>query len=213
MEVEKVKEGMVPNLKKIKLGRKVTEDMKSMSNVDEVMDLKALLIGEIPISLNCSTVSLTLLTIFKSKKAEEDLTEIEGKDPVAKEDEGHGGVTIESSEECKPQKVILEKPSVEMTRHIMPLYVRAYLNGRPVCKVLTDNGSMVNVMQLRMLRALGKSISDLIEIEVAVFAFTGEVSKTLGILPIDIIIGRKNSLSTFFVIDSTTNYNILLRRD
>ena len=59
MEVEKVKEGMVPNLKKIKLGRKVTEDMKSMSSVDEVMDLKPLLIGEIPISLNCSTVSLT----------------------------------------------------------------------------------------------------------------------------------------------------------
>ena len=139
--------------------------------------------------------------------------EIEGKHPVEKEDEGHGGVTIESSEECRPQKMILEKPSVEMMRHIMPLYVRAHLNGRPVCKVLTDNGSMVNVMQLRMLRALGRSISDLIEIEVVVFAFTGEVSKTLGILPIDIIIGRKTSLSTFFVIDSTANYNILLRRD
>ena len=27
---------------------------------------------------------------------------------------GYGGVTIESSEECRPQKVILEKPSVEI---------------------------------------------------------------------------------------------------
>ena len=125
---------------------------------------------------------------------------------------GHGGVTIESSEECRPQKVILEKPSVEMTRHIKSLYVRTHLNGRPVSKVLMDNGSVVNVMLLRMLRALGRSINDLIETKVVVSAFTGEVSKTLGILPIDITIGNKTALFAFFVIDSTTNYNILLWR-
>ena len=56
---------MIPNLAKTKFGRKSTEDMESISNVDEVMDSEALMIGEIPISLNCSTVSLTLPTIFK----------------------------------------------------------------------------------------------------------------------------------------------------
>ena len=44
------------------------------------------------------------------------------------------------------------------------------------------------------------------------FDFTGEISKTLGILPIDITIVSKTSLSAFFVIDSTSNYNILLRK-
>ena len=39
-----------------------------MSSVDEVMDTKALIIGEILIFLNCYIVSLTLPTIFKSKK-------------------------------------------------------------------------------------------------------------------------------------------------
>ena len=68
-------------------------------------------------------------------------------------------------------------------------------------------------MPLRMLRALGRSINDLIEIEVVVFAFIGEVSNTLGILPIDITVGSKTALSAFFFIDSTANYNILLRRD
>ena len=82
MELEKVKEEMVYSSEKTKFGRKVTENMKSMSDVDEVMDTKALLIGEIPISLDCSTVSLTLLTIFKSKKVEEDLVEVEGKHPA-----------------------------------------------------------------------------------------------------------------------------------
>ena len=126
---------------------------------------------------------------------------------------GHSGVTIESSEECNPQKVILEKPSVEMMMHIKPLYVRAHLNGRLVCKVLIDNGSAVNVMPLRMLRALRRSINDLIETRVVVSAFTGEVSKTLGILPIDITIRSKTALSAFFMIDFIENYNILLGKD
>ena len=190
---------MVPSLEKTKFGRKVTKDTKSISGVDEVMDSEALMIGEILISLNCSTLSLTLPTIFKSKNTKEDV--------------GHDGVTIESSEECRPHKVILEKPSVEMTRHIKPLYIRAHLNGRLVSKVLIDNGSAVNEMPLRMLRALGMSINDLIETEVVVSTFTQEETKTLGILPIDITIGSKTSLFVFFVIDSTTNYNILLGRD
>ena len=125
---------------------------------------------------------------------------------------GHGRVTIESSEECKPQKVILEKPSMVMTRHIKPLYIIAHLNGRPVSKVLIDNGSTVNVMPLRMQRALRMSINDLIETEVVVSAFTEEISK-YGILPIDNTIGSKTALSAYFVTDSTTNYNILLGRD
>ena len=123
--------------------------------------------------------------------------EEEGKHSTIKEDVGHGVVTIESFEECKPYKVILEKAFVETTRHIKPLYVKSHLNGRPVSKVLIDNGSAVNVMPLRILRALGRSINDLIETEVVVSTFTGEVSKTLGILAIDITIGSKIALLPF----------------
>ena len=65
IELEKLKEGMVDSSKKTKFGRKAIEDMESMSSIDEVMDMEALLIGEIPISLNCTTASLTLPTIFK----------------------------------------------------------------------------------------------------------------------------------------------------
>ena len=61
---------------------------------------------------------------------------------------------------------------MEMTRHIRPLYVRAHINGKPVSKVLVDNGSSLNVMPLRMLRALGRNTGDLIEIEVFVSTFT-----------------------------------------
>ena len=76
-----------------------------------------------------------------------------------------------------------------------------------------DNGSAINVMPLRMLRALGRNIGDLIETEVYVSTFTGEISKTLGVLPINITVGSKTSLSNFFVINSTVDYNALLGRD
>ena len=212
-KLEKVKEGMVPNLEETKFGRNATDDMESMSCVDEVMNTEALLIGEIPISLNCSTISLTLPAIFELKKEGEDLVEVERNHPETEEDEGHSGITIESSEECIPRKIILEKPSMERTRNIKPFYVRSYLNGRLVSKVLIDNRSVVNVMPLRIERALGRSIRDMIEIEVVLSAFTGEVSKTMGILPINITIGNKTALSAFFVINSTKNYNIFLGRD
>ena len=90
-------EGMVSRLEKTKFRRKAIKDMKSMSSVDKVMDSEALLIGEIPISLNCSTISLTLLAILKLKKAE-----VEGKHLAIEDDQDHDGVTIESSKECRP---------------------------------------------------------------------------------------------------------------
>ena len=122
-------------------------------------------------------------------------------------------ITIDPFEGGRAQKVILEKPIVEMISHIRPLYVRAHFNDKLVSKVLVDNGLAVNVMSLRLLRALGIGICDLIETEVSVSAFIGEISKTLGVLPIDIIASSKTSLLAFFVIDSTANYNALLGRD
>ena len=38
LELEKVKKEMVPSLEKTKFGRKATEDMESVCNVDEVME-------------------------------------------------------------------------------------------------------------------------------------------------------------------------------
>ena len=44
--------------------------------------------------------------------------------------------------------------------------MRTQFNGKPVSKVLVDNGLVLNVLPSRMLRALGRNISDLIEAEV-----------------------------------------------
>lgn len=70
---------------------------------------------------------------------------------------------------------------------------------------MINNGSIRNVMSSRMLGALGRSIGDLHETKVYVSTFIAEIPKTLGVLPIDIILGNTVSLSIFFVINSTAN--------
>ena len=61
---------MRPTSKKTKIGRKATKDEESSYRSDEEMDLKTILIGTFPISLKCSTISLTLPYFFKSKRDE-----------------------------------------------------------------------------------------------------------------------------------------------
>ena len=68
MKLEKVKEGMVLSLEKTKFGRKATDDMESMSSVDEVMDLDALLIGEIPNSFKLFHYFFNIANYLQVKK-------------------------------------------------------------------------------------------------------------------------------------------------
>ena len=166
-ETKNLKEKVRSTSKKTKFGKKATKDEEYCS-CDEEIDLKTILLGTFLVSLKCYTISPTLRYFFKSKEMEKSLVEVEKEHLSIEEKHSQRVITIDLSERSKPQKLILKKPTVEMTRHIRPLYVRAHFNGKPVSRVLVDNGSVVNVMPLRMLRVLGRSIGDLIETEVFV---------------------------------------------
>lgn len=108
-------------------------------------------------------------------------------------------------------KVILEKPPEEMTKHLRPLYIKAHISGKPVSRVLVDNGAAVNILPLRMVRRLSKSEQDLIPSEVSVTTDTW--AQTKGIIPVDLTVGNTTKVSAFFVVDGTAAYNALLGRD
>ena len=67
-------------------------------------------------SLNCFTISLTLLVFFKSKEMEKSLVEVKEKQPAVDEGYIYKGITIKPSKGSRPQKVILEKPTMEMKK-------------------------------------------------------------------------------------------------
>ena len=78
-ESEKLKEEAMPSPKKIKFGRRGIENANSICNSNKETDSGIILIGIIPISLNCSTCSLTLLAFFKSKEMKKTLVEVKKK--------------------------------------------------------------------------------------------------------------------------------------
>ena len=133
-----MKEEVRPTSKKTKIKRRATENEESSYESDEEMDLKTILIGTFLVSLKCSTISLTLPYFFKSKEIEENLIEVEKEHFPIEEKHSQRVITIDPSEGSRAQKVILEKPIVEMTRHIRPFYLRAHFNGKPASKVLVD---------------------------------------------------------------------------
>ena len=101
-ELEKLKEETMPSLEKTEFGRRAIVDAKSICNSDKEIDLGIILIGTIPISLNCSTSSLTLSSFFKSKEMEKSLVEVKGKQPTVDEGHMYKGVTVEPSKGSKP---------------------------------------------------------------------------------------------------------------
>ena len=96
-ESEKLKKEAMPSPRKTKFGKIAIEDAKSICNSDKETDSGIILIGTIPISLNCSTSSLTLPTFFKSKEMEKSLVEVKEKQSTVDE-----GVTIKPSKGSRP---------------------------------------------------------------------------------------------------------------
>ncbi|KAK1685531.1 hypothetical protein QYE76_046379 [Lolium multiflorum] len=113
--------------------------------------------------------------------------------------------------DCGPRPVIFEKPRERSYRHLKALYLRGYINGQPVNKMLVDTGAAVNIMPYSMLRRLGRSSSDLIKTNTE--RFQRPSIDAQGVLNVDLTVGRKTIPTTFFIVDSKSTYDVLLGRD
>ena len=100
-----------------------------------------------------------------------------------------------------------------MTRHLKPLYIKAFINGRPINWVLVNEGAILNVMPIVTLKKLSKGKSNLISINMKKTNFTGDVIVAIGVLVADIIVRCKTLSLAFFVVDVKPTYSMLLRRD
>jgi hypothetical protein len=53
-----------------------------------------------------------------------------------------------------PKQAVFEKPE-ESSQHMKPLYVRDYIDGRPISRMLVDGGAVVNLMLYSIFKRLG----------------------------------------------------------
>jgi hypothetical protein len=113
----------------------------------------------------------------------------------------------------RPRPVIFEKPRDKNYKHLKALYLKGYINGHPVNKMLVDTGAAVNIMSYSVLRRLGRSTVDLIKTNVMLSDFNGQASEAHGVLNVDLTVGSETVPASFFIVGSKSTYTVLLRRD
>ena len=109
------------------------------------------------------------------------------------------------------QQAIFDRPVKHW--HLKALYMKGLVDRKPMSKMLVDGGASVNLMPYTTFCKLGKGPKDLLETNMMLRDFGGNTSKTRGAINIQLTIGSKTLLTTFFVIDGKGSYSLLLGRD
>jgi hypothetical protein len=112
-----------------------------------------------------------------------------------------------------PRPVIFEKPQEKNYKHLKTLYLKGYINGHSVNKMLVDTGAAVNIMPYSVLRRLGCSAEDLIKTNITLSDFNGQASEAQDVLNVDLTVGSKTVPTSFFIVSSKSTYTVLLGRD
>jgi hypothetical protein len=112
-----------------------------------------------------------------------------------------------------PWPIIFEKPQEKNYKHLKALYLKGYINGHSVNKMLVNTGAAVNIMPYSVLCRLGRSTEHLINTNVTLSDFNGQASGAQGVLNVDLTVGSKTILTSFFIVSSKCTYTVLLRRD
>ena len=61
----------------------------------------------------------------------------------------------------EPLRATFEKPDDDYRQHLKALFLKGFIDGKPVTKMLVDGGAALNIMPYVMLRKLGKRQDDL----------------------------------------------------
>jgi len=99
---------------------------------------------------------------------------------------------------------------LEKHLHLKALYLKGFIDGKSMTKMLVDGGAVVNLMPYTTFRKLGKGDDDLLKIDVRLQDFSRKTSDTRGAINVELTIGSKTMLTTFFAIDGKGAYSLLL---
>jgi len=76
----------------------------------------------------------------------------------------------------QPQQATFDKPSQHW--HLKALYMKGFVDGKSMTKMLVDGGAAFNLMIYTSLRKLGKGPEDFLETYMMLRDFGGNASKT-----------------------------------
>ncbi|KAM1344100.1 hypothetical protein ACFX2F_008223 [Malus domestica] len=136
---------------------------------------------------------------------------------VVEEGESGKAESVEASKDgpfrIYTNEMVFSRPNISLANHLKPIYITAHLEMVPFKRILIDRRAAVNVLPAKQMRKMGRGTEDLIPTDLTVSSFSGAITKTHGILPLEVDLGSKQIMLAFFVVDCTSTYGALLRRD
>jgi hypothetical protein len=111
------------------------------------------------------------------------------------------------------QHAVFERPDISMMHHLKPLFIQAKINGVGVNKVLVDGGATVNLIPQSLLGKIGLVDSDLKPHNIVLTNYEGTTGNSLRAVEVDLIVGSVKRTTTFMVVPSKANFNVLLGRE
>ena len=117
------------------------------------------------------------------------------------DDEGQDLEEAMAQLNLEPMPATFEKPEDEKCIHLKALFLKGFVDGKSVTKMLADGGAAVNIMSYAMLCKLGKGSEDLTKTDMMLKDFEGVVSPEVGALCVDLTIGSKTLPTTFSIIN------------
>ncbi|KAM2322463.1 hypothetical protein ACFXTH_019129 [Malus domestica] len=109
--------------------------------------------------------------------------------------------------------MVFSHSNLALTNHLKPIYVTAYLEGVPFKRVLIYSGAAVNVLPYKHMKMMCRNEEDIIPMDLTVSSFSIAITRTHGIMPLEVDLGSKKIMLAFFVEDNTSTYGALLGRD
>jgi hypothetical protein len=108
--------------------------------------------------------------------------------------------------------MVFHKPE-RLGTHMQPQFVTGYMRGMPIQQLMVDGGAGVNVMPWATFKKMGFNEGELMKTNTSLSAFTGEITKAKGVMPVELTIGSKTMATAFFMVDVGGRYNMLLGQD
>jgi hypothetical protein len=164
--------------------------MTSDDDMDLLDDGKAPLIkdGSLPLTSMDINMVLTLPTEFKG--AEEEVAQM-----------------------ClEPKEVVCEKPE-ESSQHLKSLYIRGYIDGKPISKMLIDGGAAINLMSYSIFKKLGREDDKLMKTNPMLNSVGDNPMEAWDVISMELTVGSQSLATTFFVVEVQGNYSVILGRD
>ena len=81
-----------------------------------------------------------------------------------------------------PAAVVFEKPIDKKYHHLKLLYLKGYINGKPINRMMVDTGAAVNLLPYAVCCKIGRTEEDLIKTNVVLNDFKGSPTPTKGVL-------------------------------